>query len=118
MENNDIATDLKLEKQKFSDEQISEELESYIKQISNILEILSYNMSFGIRILQNEKSLENSDVEKLNSYAKSIYNLSHLELFDKWRSVNKVEILSVLVIAMGQTTQKDTIHVDLNLDAA
>jgi len=114
IENNDITTDLKLEKQKFSDEQITDELEAYISQISTTLEILSLNLSLGIRMIQNEKSLEDDVVEKLNSYANSIYTLSHLKLFDQWQSVNQVEILSVLVKAMGQATQKDTIHVDLD----
>ena len=114
IENNDITTDLKLEKQKFSDEQITDELEAYISQISNTLEILSHNLSLGIRMVQNEKILEDDVVEKLNSYANSIYTLSHLKLFDQWQSVNQVEILSVLVKAMGQATQKDTIHVDLD----
>ena len=115
IENNDIATDLKLQKQKFSDEQITDELESYISQISNTLEILSHNLSLGIRMVQNEKSLEDDVVKKLNSYVDSIYQLSHLELFDKWQRVNQVEILSLLVKAMGQATQKDTIHVDLDV---
>ncbi len=115
VENNDITTDAKLEKQKFSDEQITDELESYINQISNTLEILSHNLSLGIRMAQNEKSLEDDVVEKLNSYANNIYTLSHLKLFDQWQSINQVEILSVLVKAMGQATQKDTIHVDLDV---
>jgi len=114
LQNDDITTDLKLEKQKLSDEMITDEIESYINQISNTLEILSYNLSLGIKMMQNEKSLEDEVVQKLNSYANSIYNLSHLKLFDQWSRVNQVEILSVLVKAMGEATQKDTIHVDLD----
>jgi len=114
IKNNDIATDTKLEKQKFSDEQITDEIESYIKQISSTLEILSHNLSLRVRMLQNEKDLEDDVVEKLNRYANSIYSLSQLKLFDRWQNVNQVEILSILVNAMGQATQKDIIHVDLD----
>jgi len=114
IKNNDIATDTKLEKQKFSDEQITDEIESYTNQISSTLEILSHNLSLGIRMVQNEKTLEDDVIEKLNSYANSIYNLSHVKLIDRWHSVNQVEILSVLVNAMGQAAQKETLHVDLD----
>ena len=114
IENNDIKFDKKLEKQKFYDEQITDEMESYIKQISNTLEILSHNLSLGISMIQDEKNLEDEILQRLNSYADGIYQLSHLELFDTWQRVNQVEILSLLVKVMGLTTQKDIIHVDLD----
>ena len=114
IEDKNTLTYTKLKKDKFSDEQVSDELESYISKISNTLEILSHNLSLGMRMAQNEKSLEDDTVVALNNYANSIYNLSHLKLFDKNQMLNKVEILSVLVEAMELSTQKNTIHVNLD----
>jgi hypothetical protein len=113
LENKNITTDIKLEKQIFSDEKITDELESYIEQISNTLEILSHDLSLGIELMQNEKFFDKDTITNLNNYANNIYNLSHLKLFDIWGNINKIEILSVLVKAMRQTAQKKIIQVDL-----
>ena len=115
IENNNISCSIKLEKQNFNDEDITDDLESYINKISNILKILSYNLSLGIRMVQNKKDLEDDVVIKINSYANNINKLSHLKLFDKLQNLNQLEILSSLVIAMELAIQKDTIYVDLDL---
>ena len=108
-----LPIDNKLKKQKLSDDLISDELDSYIKQITSTLEILSHNLSLGIQVLQNKENSQEYDVENLYDYAQSIYDLSHLMLLDEWQNLNQVEILSTLVKAMKQVTNKDTIYVDL-----
>lgn len=113
LQNSTISTEAKLEKYKFDDELITDEIASYITQISETLDILSHNLSLGIRLTQNQQIIEAADVTKLNNYTNSIYTLAHLELFDADQNLNKVEILSALVQAMGSTTQKDMINVSL-----
>jgi len=116
IKNNDLPFYSNLEKHKFSDEQITDDLEAYINKISNILEILVYNLSLGIRMMKNKKSVENDELIKLNNYANSINKLSHLKLFDEWQNINQLEILSTLVIAMELSIQRESIYVDLSVD--
>lgn len=113
LQNSEISTEIELEEEKLIDELITHEVASYIAQISNTLDILVYNLSLGIRLLENKQVIEASNVAELNNYANNIYVLSHLKLFDAHENLNKVEILSSLVQAMGLTIQKNTIHVNL-----
>lgn len=115
LESNGTFSHLKLEKQDFSNEQVTSELELYIKKILNILEILSYNLSLEIRMIENPKELEDHVVLKLNSYANSINELCHIKLFNNNQNLNQVEILLTLVIAMKLAIRKELVHVDLNV---
>ena len=101
----ELPLDSKLTKEKFSDER-AEDVILYIQQISDTLEILSCNLDLEIRYFSDDK-------EKITQYAQSIYALSHLKLFNRKYRVNETEILSALVKAMALTSQKNSIHVDL-----
>ena len=113
LQNSEISTEIKLEEEKLSEELITHEVASYIAQISNTLDILVHNLSLETTLLENKQVIEANDATELNSYANNIYALSHLKLFDAYENLNKVEILSSLVQAMGLTIQKNTIPVNL-----
>lgn len=131
----EINTDSKLVKQKFSDDMIDEDIESYMKQINDILDILSYNLSLGMKVsaLGKDEPTQES-ITQLRGYAKSIYTLSHISFFVVgWTNkiiqitnknvatqFNKENILEALVTAMSLSMQKESIHVDLSgeLDAS
>ena len=115
IDNRNIPTNSKLEKQKLSDELINDELKLYLKQITTILESLSQNLLLGIKVLQNNKNLEEDVVERIHEYTQSIYNLSHLKLLDEWQNVNKVEISSTLIKAMEQVENQGTAQIDLDV---
>ncbi len=111
--NSDIDFESKPTKQKFSDDDIDDELLGYIAQISDTLEILSHNLSLEISKAQHSQKIDESK-EQIDSYAQSISALANLELFQGHR-INKLEILSTLVKAMGLTTQKNSLHVELDV---
>ncbi len=107
--------DTKLKREKFADESIDTQAQEYIDKILNTLDILTYNLSLGLRIIVGDDKPDDATVEKLDKYAKSIYNLSHLQLFNTNHELNQTEILSCLVDAMSLATQRESIHVDLSL---
>jgi hypothetical protein len=134
VQDSDIATDTELEKQKFSNEQISEELESYVTQITDTLEMLSQNLSTHLKMLENKTEVDDDTIKKIVDISKNIYALSHLELFvnkqdvygsvlsagmaftaETSKTLNKLEILSTLVEAMALNKNKDKLHVDLSV---
>ena len=101
-----IDLDTKLQKEIFEDSLVTSEVESYIKQILNTLDVISANLDINIRF-------HNTQVEKIDYYIKSIYELSHLKIFDKSKNINKIEILSTLVQSMESALHKDGIQLDL-----
>lgn len=133
-----IQTDAKLLKQKFADKIIDDEIDSYIDKITGTLEILSHNLTLGIKLVKinGGEKVDEESLSQLQAYAKSIYALAHIPFFlDEYSGevltklkeydafddalLNKEGLLSVLVDAMSLAVQKESIHVDLSgeLDA-
>ena len=108
-----VSTNVKLQKEKFTDDELDGDAEMYIEQISTTLEILSHNMRLAIDEANAEETLEDTTKEKIRKYAESIYALAHVQLFGLFLTVNKTEILEALVKGMALTTQKQVLHVDL-----
>ena len=133
-----IQTDAKLLKQRFADEIIDDEISSYMDKITATLEILSHNLTLGIKLVKinGGEKVDEESLSQLQAYARSIYALAHAPFFlDEYSGevltklkeydsiddalLNKEGLLSVLVEAMSLAVQKESIHVDLSgeLDA-
>ena len=117
LDNTEFPNDVKLKKELFREDQITDELKEFISKISNALDVLSHNLNLAIRVQQTKTSPEEETLVKIKSYASNIFALSHVKLFDSSENINKLNILSALVEAMKFTTQKDSMHVDLTLDS-
>ena len=133
IEDNTLCTTTKLLKQKFPDSIIDDDIESCMEKITNILEILSYNLALNIKFValdENNKVNEKS-LKLIQNYAKNIYALAHAAFFidtssgdvitkftmsDSFYSdkLNKGGLLTILVEAMSLSVRKESIHVDLS----
>ena len=94
MENNFTLYYSKPEKQKFNDEQISDELKLCITKITDTLENLSEKLLADVKVLSDKGKIEESEISELKNYALSIYDLIQLELFDEDKKINSSEILA------------------------
>jgi hypothetical protein len=113
LKNPSIDITQKLQKKKFDDAVVTEELNGFMKQIGSTLEILAYNIDLKIRLLEKSEKIEESELEKLNQDLDNLYNLSHLKLFKSNQQIDKIEILSTLVKSMTTSMQKDSIPLEL-----
>lgn len=113
LENPTIDITQKLQKEKFDDAVVTEELNGFIKQISSILKILTYNIDLKICLLEKQEEKQESELTELNQDLTNLYNLSHLKLFTSYQQIDKVEILSALVKSMVTMTQKNSIPLEL-----
>ena len=101
IENDFTLSYMKPEKQKFSDEQITDELELCIEKITDTLEFLSEKLLSDVENLKNKKEIEDNEIDKLKNYTLSIYDLLQLELFDRDKNLNSSEILVSILEARG-----------------
>lgn len=117
LEIDSVEFDQKLQKQKFEDEIVTDEVQSYMDKILLNMEILSANLTVVIKTF-NSNELPVADAQtKIKTYIKAIYDLAHLQLFsDSFtrHEVQKNEILETLVGVMDLSIKKEVIHVDLN----
>jgi len=133
IEDNTLQTGAKLLKQKFPDSIIDDDIDSCMEKITNILEILSYNLALNIKFValdENDKVDEKS-LKLIQNYAKNIYALAHAAFFIDTPSgnvitkftmpdsfyrdrLNKGGLLTILVEAMSLSVKKESIHVDLS----
>jgi len=110
-----INTEIEIEQEMFDEGKLSNELSSYIRQISQTLEVLSYNFTLTLKLVIQEKKIDEETNAILKNYTNSIYNLTHMTLFKQDGSLNNIEILSSLVKAMELSVKKDSIHIELDL---
>jgi len=110
----DISTDIKLQKEKFCDDVVSDEVKEYMQQITTILETTDYNLNFRLKQQKDKTTIDENDKQNIYKDAKNIYELCHLKLYDNDSEVNKVEILSQLVKAMTPTVSKTKYYLDLS----
>ena len=122
IQNSLVTTDSKLLKQRFPDNVVNDEIESYMSQFIKNLEILSHNLSLSIREADlDAQEVSSETISQIQATAKSIYDLSHLAFFiqaDEEAStssikLNKENILSLLVDVMSHLVKKEMLHISL-----
>jgi hypothetical protein len=112
-----VKTDVKLSKQKFPDDYVSEDAKLAIERISHMIEILSYNIEFNSKLLNERTEIDKEDQELMSKYAQNLFALAHLEIFIGLKLLNKNGIAQAMYEAMSLSVQKDTIHVNLQQDS-
>lgn len=107
IDNDDAMKYVKIEKELIENHLISSALESYIDELSFVLNTLSYNLKLSLKLLEKQENVSNANLEQINTYVENIDKLSHLKLLDKSGNVNTDEILECLVQATGEPILKE-----------
>lgn len=93
-----IDFDVKLEKQKIEDANVTDQVSSRMEKILHSMETLQHNLSVAMHNYETDTQIW----EKIQSYAQVFYNLAHVGLLDK------NAVLETLVDAMTLCMQKKT----------
>ncbi len=112
LEDDTLNPETKIAKQKFTDENVDEEVKSLMDKVLKNMEILNHNLSIGMQYFRFVKVKEEQEkaVADIQIYAKALYDLAHVELFKDGyfgQQFQKDLVLEKLVEAMALCMQKD-----------
>lgn len=113
LKDTNIETDVKLKKQKFPDVYVTEEVQSALDRISNMIKILSYNIELNTNLLKDKSEISKEVQDEMYKYAQSLFTLSNLKIFIGIKLLNKNDILQAMYDATALSVQNNTIHVNL-----
>jgi len=107
IEDKDVQTDAKLQKQKFPDNYVDDEANALLQQIVATIESLSTHIKLHADKFNTQVELTEKEKEQMKLYAQKLFALSHLQIFEWGDRLNKMEILQVLVGALDLHIQKN-----------